>query len=277
MSSADAPRDLIGPFVLGACTAEEGAQVRAHMTASPEFRAEVDSFDDVYGALLDVPTPDVGPGPDLKRSIMAQVQAEASLFQAAGPDERAALVREHARAADAAEPPVATPAPAVFRGEGEPGPSPRRNAFLDALMHPARATALAAVLVALIVGGIVLGNGGGGDGSGGSSGPREYIGQFTDPAKAKQATVKMVADKDTNQLRLHGFIPAGEGKKYQVWLRSGDGDPRPTKVLFDVDGKGNATATVPGDMADVDDVLVTAEPASGSTTPTSDPVFHVQI
>lgn len=261
MSTED-PRELVGAYVLGACTPEEAAEVRAHITASREFRAEVESFEPVYEALLEAPEPDVAPGSELKRSIMAQVQAEASLFAAAGPSERAAIVREGRSAADA-RPHV----PA--RGAGAPAPSPRRSVFLDALRHPARATALAAVLVALIVGGVALGGGG--------SDPVQVAGAISDPAKAKGATVKMVVDGDRHELHVHRFVAAGPGKKYQVWLRTGDGLPKPTKVLFDVDIRGNATAVIPGDMSEVDDVLVTAEPKGGSAQPTSEPVLTVQI
>ncbi|MDO9408394.1 anti-sigma factor [Patulibacter sp.] len=265
--STDDPRDLIGAFVLGACSVEEHAQVRAHMKVDASFRAEVESFDVVHDALLEVPTTldDVTPGVDLKRSVMEQVQAEASLFAAASTGERAAIVSRQEVPAPSA-PRASTEAP---RGTGAPAPSPRRNAFMAALTSPARATALAAVIVALIVGGIALGGGGGSD-------VREVNGQVT-PVAGANATVRMVVDKDQSRLKLSGFEKAGTGRKYQVWLKSGDAAPKPTTVLFDVDARGNGTATVPGDMKGVDDVLVTSEPESGSQTPTTDPVLHVQI
>ncbi len=266
MSPADAPRDLIGPFVLGACTPEESAQVRAHMTASPSFRAEVEAFDVVHDALLEVPTLDVAPDAALKRSVMAQVQAEASLFAAAGPDERAALAREH----DALPTPTAVaPVDGPDRGTGVPAPSPRRNAFLAALTNPARATALAAVLLALVVGGIVLGSGGGSD-------TREIPIQAS-PIAGNNASGRIVQAKDSSTLKLSGFPDAGRGKQYQVWLQSGTEDPKPTKVLFSVDAKGHGEATIPGNLDRVDQVLVTAEPKGGSPAPTSDPVLHAQV
>ncbi|MEV4420187.1 anti-sigma factor [Patulibacter sp. NPDC049589] len=264
--SGDDPRELIGPFVLGACTDEEAAQVRAHMVASAEFRAEVESFDDVHSALLDVPAVDVVPDDALKRSIMAQVQAEASLFAAAGPAERAAITRDHAEDTAATDP---TPA----RGAGQPAPSPRRGAFLEALRHPARATALAAVLVALIVGGIVLGSGGGG---GGSDDPQSYA-LIPTPKAGPNASGRLVADKTSSTLKLNGFPELTSDKRYQVWLQTGTEDPKPTDVLFSVDAKGHGEAKIPGDLSKVDQVLVTAEPKGGSMEPTTDPVLHVQI
>lgn len=269
--STDDPRDLIGAFVLGACTPEESAQVRAHMVASPAFRAEVESFDLVHAALLDVPAVDVVPDVGLKRSIMAQVQAEASLFAAAGPSERAAIVRDQeAPAPISARADAHEAAAGPERGAGAPAPSPRRNAFLAALSSPARATALAAVIVALIVGGIVLGGGGSDDTT------REIPIQAT--AKAgNNASGRIVTAKDSSTLRLSGFPRAGTGKQYQVWLQTGTEDPKPTKVLFSVDAKGHGQATIPGSLDDVDQVLVTAEPDGGSQTPTSEPVLHAQV
>lgn len=263
--STDDPRELIGAYVLDACTPDEAAEVRAHMTASAEFRAEVESYEPVYDALLEAPEPDVTPGPDLKRSIMAQVQAEASLFAAAGPSERAAIVREGGPAADL-RPRVDLPA----RGTGEPAPSVRRNAFLDALRHPARATALAAVLVALIVGGIVLGGGGGAE-----TDERSFV-VVPAPQAGNNASGRLVADGDSGTLKLSGFRATAPGREYQVWLQTGKGDPKPTKVLFTVDGKGHGEATIPG-LKGVDQVLVTAEPKGGSPAPTTQPVLHVQI
>jgi anti-sigma-K factor RskA len=259
--STDDPRELIGAYVLDACTPEEAAEVRAHMTASAEFRAEVESYEPVYDALLEAPEPDVTPGPGLKRSIMAQVQAEASLFAAAGPSERAAIVREGGAAAD--------PLPHV-RGTGQPAPSARRNAFLEALRHPARATALAAVLVALIVGGIVVGGGGGG-----GTEERSFAVVPT-PQAGNNASGRLVADGDSGTLKLSGFRATAPDREYQVWLQTGKDDPKPTKVLFTVDGKGHGEATIPG-LKNVDQVLVTAEPKGGSPAPTTEPVLHVQI
>lgn len=271
--SSDDPRDLIGAYVLDACSPEEAAQVRAHMKVSPEFRAEVESFGDLRRALLEVPAPEVTPSPGLKASVMAQVRAEASLFAAAGGGEAGrGAASEAARPSDLAAPaaydgPSVASGAAPARGAGTPAPTPRRGAFLTALRSPARATALAALLVALIVGGVVLGSG---------SGATEYNGRPTFNAGA-DATVRLVAKDGDNKLRLSGFPQARGDREYQVWLRTGNEDPRPTKVLFQVDEQGNAEATIPGDLGNVDDVLVTAEPKGGSQTPTSDPVLHVQI
>ncbi|WP_022929684.1 anti-sigma factor domain-containing protein [Patulibacter americanus] len=284
----DEARELIGAFVLGACTPEEAAEVRAHMVASPTFRAEVASFDPVRDALLDVPVPEERPGADLKRRLMAQVQEEASLFGAAGTPgagrgDTATAVREDDEREAGSYPPapsvsVTDAAPATAsspveapRGSGAPahgdGAGPRRSGFLAALRHPARATALAAVVVALVVAGVLF--------TGGEATER-VPGQVLGAA-APGASVAMVSSGDEHRLEVRGLKPAGSGRAYQVWLKTGDEAPKPTTVLFDVDDRGRAEATIDGDMSGVDDVLVTAEPEGGSPAPTSDPVIRVPV
>jgi hypothetical protein len=292
----DEARELIGAFVLGACTPEEAAEVRAHMVASPTFRAEVASFDAVRDALLDVPVPEERPGADLKRRLMSQVQEEASLFGAAGTPgagqgDTATAVREDDEREVGSYPPApsvsatapaATPAPEATppaasspvqapRGSAAPvhgdGAGPRRSGFLAALRNPARATALAAVIVALVVAGVLF--------TGGEATER-VPGQVLG-AGGPGASVAMVTSGDEHRLEVRGLQPAGSGRAYQVWLRTGDEAPKPTKVLFDVDDQGRAQATIEGDMSGVDDVLVTAEPDGGSPAPTSDPVLRVPV
>jgi anti-sigma-K factor RskA len=87
----------------------------------------------------------------------------------------------------------------------------------------------------------------------------------------------MVTSGDEHRLEVRGLKPAGSGRAYQVWLKTGDEAPKPTTVLFDVDDRGRADATIEGDMSGIDDVLVTAEPDGGSPAPTSDPVIRVPV
>jgi anti-sigma-K factor RskA len=69
-----------------------------------------------------------------------------------------------------------------------------------------------------------------------------------------------------------------EGKVYEVWLMpKGSKSPEPTDVLFTPRSDGAATAAIPGDVSDVEQVLVTAEPKGGSDRPTSDPVMQATL
>jgi anti-sigma-K factor RskA len=67
--------------------------------------------------------------------------------------------------------------------------------------------------------------------------------------------------------------PPGRGRVYQVWLQRGKGKPEPTNALFGVRADGTASVDVPGDMSDVDTVMVTSEPEGGSQAPTRAPVI----
>jgi anti-sigma-K factor RskA len=67
------------------------------------------------------------------------------------------------------------------------------------------------------------------------------------------------------------------GHVYEVWVQHGGGSPSPTSALFDVNSAGSAAVEVPGDLHGVRAVMVTAEPAGGSTKPTSPPVIVARL
>lgn len=241
-------KDLIGPYVLGACTAAEAADVRARMVVDAEFRREVESYAAVREALLDAPPPGAEPDTEIKARVMDVVRQEAELFVAAG----------------WAEP--ASASPPAWRG--------RLSRALDSLRRPRGLTVLATVLVALVVAGVAVvgfGSGGGSSEGGGTVVAGTVLGSA--PAGARG---EIVVDGDAGELRVSGFPAAGAGREYQVWVRTGQGDPRPTRVLFDVDRDGNGRAAIPAQaMVDTDEVLLTSEPSGGSPAPTRDPVLQV--
>jgi anti-sigma-K factor RskA len=69
-----------------------------------------------------------------------------------------------------------------------------------------------------------------------------------------------------------------DGKVYEVWLMpKGSDTPQPTDVLFTPRSDGAATAAIPGDVSDVHQVLVTAEPKGGSDTPTPPVVMQATL
>lgn len=242
--------DLIGPYVLGACTAAEVAEVRARMVVDAEFRREVESYAAVREALLDAPSP---PGTELdaesKARVMDVVRQEAELFVAAG----------------WAEEPTSASPPAWRR---------RLSRALETLRRPRGLTVLATVLVALVVAGAAVvgfGSGGGSSEGGGTVVPGTVLGSAAPGARGE-----IIVDGDAGELRVSGFPAAGAGREYQVWVRTGQGDPRPTRVLFDVDRDGNGRAAIPAQaMIDTDEVLLTSEPHGGSPAPTRDPVLQV--
>lgn len=243
---------LIGPYVLGACTPDEAAEVRARMVVDAAFRREVESYAAVREALLEVPTPDVTPDPGAKARIMNLVREEASLFAAAVPAETKPESRD--------------------RGSRSWGS--RLGAALAALGQPRQLAILGSVVVLIVVAGVAIG-------TGGSSDDRDstvrVVANVLGPA-APKGQAEVVVDDGAGQIRVSGFPSPGAGRKYQVWVRSGQGTPRATTVLFDVDRNGNGTADIPArTMVGVDEVMLTAEPAGGSTAPTSPPVLQVAM
>jgi anti-sigma-K factor RskA len=86
----------------------------------------------------------------------------------------------------------------------------------------------------------------------------------------------------TAQLRVAGgrtdlivnhMPPPPSGHIYEIWLKRGDQPPSPTRTLFSVTSAGAADIGVTGDLHGVSEVLVTPEPAGGSSAPTHAPVI----
>lgn len=240
--------DLIGPYVLGACTAEEAAEVRARMVVDAGLRREVESYAAVREALLNAPPPACVPDERVKARVMGVVREEAQLFAAAG---RA----EPARASESS-----------WRHRSARVVTSRRRLGVVA--------ALATALVALVVtGALIVGLGPGGGSS--EDGRTVVVGTVLGSA-APRGHGEVVVDGDAGELRVSGFPAAGAGRTYQVWVRTGQGAPRPTPILFDVDRDGNGRAAIPARaMERTDELLLTSEPEGGSPSPTRDPVLQV--
>ena len=82
---------------------------------------------------------------------------------------------------------------------------------------------------------------------------------------------------DGATLVAHGLPAPPSGRVYQVWLKRDGHAPEPTSALFTPRSDGTATATVPGDLSGVDQMLVTDEPAGGSQQPTTDPLLAATV
>jgi anti-sigma-K factor RskA len=79
------------------------------------------------------------------------------------------------------------------------------------------------------------------------------------------------------ELVVSHFPSPGTGRIYQVWLRRPHGPPLPTRTLFGVTTGGGGAVGVAGDLHGVSEVLVTSEPAGGSSVPTTAPVITAQL
>lgn len=85
----------------------------------------------------------------------------------------------------------------------------------------------------------------------------------------QQASAELEIDGDKAVLVASGLPAPPEGQVYMVWTVGSDGKPKPTSALFKPRGDGTATASMTGDMDDVQAVLVNTEESPDVTVPTS--------
>ena len=222
--------DATGAYVLGALDQVERAAFEEHLAGCPACREEVDQLLPAAQA-LPISVDPLAPPPALKARIMAEVEREASLLAAAGPE------------AD-------RPAPAA--------PERRRRRF--SLRVPRLAPA--AVAAVLLVVGIAIGVGA----SQLSNEPERTV--AAQVSGAPGATVSLELSGDEGRLMARGLPAPPRGRVYQVWLKRAGHAPEPTAALFVPSRDGAATASVPGSMEGIDQVMVTDEPDGGSPQPT---------
>ena len=101
--------------------------------------------------------------------------------------------------------------------------------------------------------------------------------QVTSTTPGARAVVRQVGGHA--ELVVSGVAPPPPGKIYEIWLaRAGSVAPQATNALFGVSRVGGrASVDVPGPLAPVLQVLVTAEPLGGSAHPTSTPIIVAKL
>ncbi len=136
----------------------------------------------------------------------------------------------------------------------------RRNDFVLGVAAAASAgvAALIAVLIAV----------------GGSSHARLVPGEGLGPAHT--AEVSLSRRDGHSELVVRRMPQPALGRIYEVWLKRGTGEPKPTNALFSVTNGGSGAVDVPN-LHGIKEVLVTSEPAGGSLHPTSAPVIRVAL
>jgi len=225
-------------YALGVLTAGEHERFIAHLEVCAECREEVARLQ-VAADALPLAAPQLSAPPQLKQRIMGVVTGEPE----SPPAERQAVAEPHRRR---------------LRDSQRAGGSwPRRWA-----LGATAALAAAAVVLAVIA---LVGSGGGG-------GSRVVRAQVL--AKGASASLRISAGR--GELVLDGMPHLPPRRTYEVWVQR-RGAPQPTDALFSVTSTGGATVAVPGSIAGVKAVLVTAEPLGGSRTPTSAPVLVARL
>jgi hypothetical protein len=224
--------DSLGAWMLGALPEDEVEGFRTHLESCADCRADAESLRVAVDALPASAAP-MTPPPALKGRLMAVVEREASLLQAAGPE------------ADRAKPPR------------------RRRRFPSlAGLTQRPALALPLVLLLLVIGGgaALLGR------TAFDQDSRTVVAQVNPELKGSRASLEV----DGDRARIVGkrLPPPPAGHVYQVWLDRGGKSPEPTSALFSTRRDGTASVDVPGSLDGVRAVMVTDEPNGGSAKPT---------
>jgi anti-sigma-K factor RskA len=137
----------------------------------------------------------------------------------------------------------------------------RRGIRLPTGLPLAWGGALAAVVVAVIVA-IALG-------TGGSSG--------TQVIQASVGSAQLRIAGGHADLIVHRLAQPPRGRIYEMWVQRGGAQPEPTGTLFSTTSTGTASVGVPGGLHGVSAVMVTQEPAGGTSVPTSAPVIVARV
>jgi anti-sigma-K factor RskA len=140
----------------------------------------------------------------------------------------------------------------------------RRRGWLSSEPRPAIALT-AIVIAAAAVGGYVLGSGG------------DNSETVTATAKSTVPGVRASVERtgDEGMLRVSG-LPQRPGHIYEVWVARAGAAPEPAG-LFQVNRDGTGAAAIPRGLDKADQVMVTLEPAGGSTKPTRKPLIAADI
>lgn len=226
-------------YVLGALEPAEAAAFRLHLANCVVCRDEVTAFQEVANLLPLTAAPQPVPA-GLKNRVMAEVNADAR-----------ADVNAEARSA----------APARSRRARRS----RLPAWLgSAIPRPAFAAAAVVAVLAVAIGAIVIGSRG--------STTHVYSANVTWPGSAS-----VHVTDGRGEIVVNGMPAPPMTKVYEVWLQRGSGRPQPTTALFSPTATGSGSVDVPGNLHGVSRVMVTPEPAGGSTVPTHAPVLVARL
>ena len=229
--------DSLGAWMLGALPEEEeAAEFRAHLAECADCRADAESLRVAVDALPASASPALPP-PALKGRVMAIVEREASLLQAAGPE--ADRVR----------------------------PSRRRRfpSFAGLTLRPALALPLVLLLLVLGGGAALLGREA-------FDQDARVVAARVNP-ELDGAHAELEVDGDRGRLVSSRLPAPPAGRVYQVWVDRGGPAPEPTSALFSTRRDGSASVDVPGSLDGVRQVMVTDEPTGGSPKPTGRIIF----
>lgn len=155
-------------------------------------------------------------------------------------------------------------APAAPEPERRRAPA-RRFSLGGLLLRPAAGLAAVAIAIAGVGGYLIAEDE--------QSEPAEETFAVSSPTPEAGGTLVVEGSEAT--MHVHGMPQLEKGGVYQVWVAAG-GEVVPS-ATFVPHEDGTATAAVPEAAADADEVMVTAEPRAGRTSPTLPAVLDVRL
>ncbi len=241
MSRMDHERfdELKDAFVLGALPEEERREFEEYLAAHPERQAEIDELGTVAG-LLALSPQEQEPSPELRRSIMDVVEAEAERPRTPS---GLARMREFLSIRNLALGAAALLVIGLFSWnmvlQGEMRDLQSRIQGMQASEEDSRMVAL--------------------EGSG----------------AARQARVEvMILEDHRAVLMAEDMPPVPEDRTFQIWVIEND-EPKPSG-LFDI-GEDQVAVVVENPVEGADAIAVTVEPDGGSPQPTTEPMLVARL
>jgi anti-sigma-K factor RskA len=135
------------------------------------------------------------------------------------------------------------------------------------LPRPALALGAAVALAVVVVAGVRLS---------GSSSPSARTHVIDAQVTGVRGTAQLRLTGDRAELIVRHFKAPPAGQIYEVWLQRRT-RLVPTNALFGVTAAGDGDVDVPGDLHGVSAVMVTPEPAGGTSVPTHAPVIRAVL
>jgi anti-sigma factor RsiW len=235
--------DDVGAWVLGALAERDAQSFHSHLQSCDRCGAEVAQLQFVVDN-LPLAAPLEAPPVALRQRIMATVEREAELLEAAG-----APARTYS-------------APATAQR-----PSRLRRWFGGVRPFPTAAVACSLVLAGLGAGAVLRGG----------EADTQQTRTVQAEAEVPNATARLEIGRTGTRLVVTHLPAPAKGRVYQVWLKRDGRSPEPTHTLFNVRNDGRATPAIDESLAGANELLVTAEPDGGSIIPTRQPVLRADI
>jgi anti-sigma-K factor RskA len=228
--------ELKDAYVLGALPEDERRELKEYLASHPERQAEIDELSNVAG-LLALSPQEHEPPPELRRSIMSVVEAEARR-PASGPRTWLAGIRELLSVRNLALGATALLVVGLFSW----------NMLLQGEVHDLQGQV---------------------ENRQDPPGSRMVTLEGSEAAQRVQAEV-MILEDDRAVLMAEDMPRLPENRAYQIWVIEGD-VPRPSS-LFAPQG-ASVAAVVEDSLDEADAIAVTVEPEGGSPQPTTDPML----